>query len=90
MDNEVKHDEAKCLFYMEADGLTAYAEYRLTDDGGLDILHTVVPKPLEGKGIAALLVKTAYDYALRNGLHPVATCAYAEIWLKRHPEVAGL
>ena len=52
----------------------------------LDIIHTIVPKNLEGRGIAATLVETAYKYAKEQGLRPLATCSYAVVWLKRHPE----
>lgn len=40
-------------------------------------------------GIAAALVKAAYDFGLRNGLKLKATCSYAVKWLERHPEVNG-
>ena len=46
-----------------------------------------VPRPIEGRGIAATLVKAAYDYALANGMKPKATCSYAVRWLERHPEL---
>ncbi|WP_321333347.1 GNAT family N-acetyltransferase [uncultured Bacteroides sp.] len=88
MDYEIVHFSERNRFEMEQDGLTAYVEYKLAD-GGLDILHTIVPEPFEGKGIAGALVKTAYDYALAQGLKAKATCSYAVIWLKRHPEYAA-
>ena len=44
-------------------------------------------RPIEGRGIAATLVKAAYDYALANGMKPKATCSYAVRWLERHPEL---
>lgn len=82
----IKHNEAGRRFITEVDGLTAHVEYQLTDDGGLDILHTIVPKEIGGRGIASALVKAAYDYARGNGMRPVATCPYAVVWLQRHPE----
>ena len=63
----------------------AYMKDRLRGDA-LDIIHTIVPKNLEGRGIAATLVETAYKYAKEQGLRPLATCSYAVVWLKRHPE----
>ena len=86
MDYEIIHQPEHQLFKTEVDGRTAFAQYRLVDNS-LDIIHTIVPKPLEGRGIAAALVKTAYDFALRNGLKPKATCSYAVKWLERHPEL---
>lgn len=85
MDYEVKHDEAEHIFFADVDGVRAYAEYVRTDSA-LDITHTIVPKEIGGRGIAACLVQAAYDYARQNGLRPVGTCAYAAVWLKRHPE----
>lgn len=86
---EIMHDERNRKFMTVVDGFSAHVEYRLTADGGLDILHTIVPKEIEGRGIASALVKAAYDYARNYGLTPVATCPYAVVWLQRHPEYAG-
>ena len=85
MDYEIIHQPDQHLFKTNVEGRTAFAQYRIIN-GGLDIIHTIVPKPLEGQGIAAALVKAAYDYALANGYMPKATCSYAVIWLQRHPE----
>ncbi|SEG21860.1 GNAT family N-acetyltransferase [Parabacteroides chinchillae] len=85
MEYQIVHYPEKHRFETEVDGIKAYVEYRLYD-GGLDILHTVVPRPIEGRGIAAALVKHAYDYARSNRLRALATCSYAVVWLNRHPE----
>ncbi|MEG1161677.1 GNAT family N-acetyltransferase [Bacteroides sp.] len=84
MDYEITHQPEQSLFQTQVEGRTAFVQYRLID-GSLDIIHTIVPRPLEGKGIAAALVKAAYDYALAQGLRPSATCSYAVKWLERHP-----
>lgn len=86
---DIKHDEAGRRFVTEVDGCTAHVEYQLTADGGQDILHTIVPKEIEGRGIASALVKATYDYARSKGLKPLATCPYAAVWLQRHPEYLG-
>lgn len=85
---EIIHNEKQHRFYTEIEGHTAYVAYNLTDKG-LDIRHTIVPDALSGRGIAAALVKAAYDYAMSQGLKPIATCSYAVAWLKRHPEYDG-
>lgn len=84
MEYEVKHDEAARRFYVETDGETGYAEY-VVKDGALDVIHTIVPKAIGGRGIAAAVVEAAYRYARRAGLRPEATCPYAAVWLQRHP-----
>ena len=86
MEYEIEHQPEQKLFKTEVEGRTAFVQYRLLN-GGLYIIHTIVPRPLEGQGIAAALVKAAYDYAVANGLKPKATCSYAVAWLQRHPEV---
>lgn len=82
---EIVHDQEHRRFQTSVEGHTAYVEYDI-HDGMLNILHTVVPSPVEGRGIASALVRHAFDYALRQGLKPEATCSYARTWLARHPE----
>lgn len=84
----IEHDLQKTEFRTSVDGHTAHLIYRLSD-GGLDVRHTLVPDEIGGRGIASVLVKAAYDYALAHNLTPVATCSYAVKWLERHPEYHG-
>lgn len=86
MEYEIVHQPQQQMFKTVVDGRTAFVQYRLLN-GSLDIIHTVVPKPIEGRGIASALVKAAYEYAAANGLKPEATCRYAFVWLERHPEL---
>lgn len=81
---EIVHDVSHCLFETVVDGVRAYVSY-VIDNDCLDIEHTIVPPEIGGRGIAAALVKEAYDYALAQGLTPCASCEYAAAWLKRHP-----
>ena len=85
---EIIHEPSKHTFKTIVDGYTGYVTYTIYD-GKLDIRHTVVPKEIGGRGIAAQLVKATYDYALEQRMRPVATCSYALIWLQRHPEYQG-
>ncbi len=82
---EVVHRQDLRQFFVEEDGLVAYVSYKI-HAGNLDIKHTVVPKELGGRGIASMLVQTAFDYAREQGLKPMATCPYARGWLEKHPE----
>lgn len=83
---EVTHRPERHRFEIEKEGMTAFVEYEL-EEGALDVMHTIVPPPLEGQGIASALVEVAYEYADKEGLKPKATCSYAVAWLKRHPRV---
>lgn len=85
MDYKIMHLPDKNRFETTIDGLTSFVQYTV-DGKEFDIIHTIVPRPLEGQGIAAALVKKGYDYARKMGLIPVASCSYAAAWLKRHPD----
>ncbi|MCD7850148.1 MAG: N-acetyltransferase [Parabacteroides sp.] len=87
MDYTITHYPEKNRFETTLDGVTAFVQYRLSGDR-LDIIHTIVPPAIEGRGVAAALVKHAYDYAIEHGMKPLATCSYAVAWLHRHPEYA--
>lgn len=64
---EVIHRPERNRFELEKNGMTAFVEYEV-EDGALDIMHTIVPPPLEGKGIAAALVEATYKYASAPGV----------------------
>lgn len=89
MAREIKHVPEHCRFETTVDGCTGFVKYRI-DNEALDILHTVVPKAIEGQGVGADLVRGAYNYARDNKLKCLATCSFAVIWLKRHPEYEAL
>jgi len=83
--NEIQHKPDEGRFEIWRDGSVAYVEYDV-HDGALDIMHTIVPFNLEGKGIGSELVAAAYDWGRKQNLAPVATCRFAHVWLQRHPE----
>ena len=76
MEYEIIHQPEQKLFKTEVDGRTAFVQYRLIGDS-LDIIHTIVPQPIEGRAIAAALVKAAYAYAIAEGKKPKATSSNA-------------
>ena len=81
---DIHHNIDTHVVRTEIEGLTACAEYAVFP-GRLDILHVEVPKPLEGRGIAAELVRFICDYAREQHMQITATCSYAKVWLQRHP-----
>ncbi|MDD4638062.1 MAG: GNAT family N-acetyltransferase [Bacteroidales bacterium] len=85
MDYKILHVPEKQRFETEQECVVAYVEYQVKGDS-FDIVSTQVPQPLEGRGVGTSLVRFAYQYAVDNGLKPKATCPFAAIWLKRHPE----
>lgn len=89
MDHKVIHKPEINRFEATLDGYTGYVEY-YPDCGSIDILHTVVPMKIEGRGVAASLVKAAYEYAKENGLKVIPSCSYAVMWSRRHPEYESI
>jgi predicted GNAT family acetyltransferase len=89
MDLQIEHDRAAQRFTTVVDGHRAVVDYQL-DDGVMAIMHTGVPGPIEGRGIAGALTRAALDTARAEGWRVVARCAYAAAYLRRHPGDADL
>ena len=85
METNVIHDEKNREFYLLTEEVKSYVSYEMIGEEMLDLQHTIVPKAVSGRGIAAQLVQTACDYARTQGYKIRATCAYAQVWLERHP-----
>jgi len=88
MERIIIHNEQTKKFETVEDGVTGYVQYE-TYPGGLDLTHTIVPKPIEGRGIAAAIVKHVLDYAGKNGLKIRPTCSYVKVYIERHKEEYG-
>lgn len=85
----VSHNAAASRFEAIVDGLLCEAVYRL-DGRTMRVHHTGVPPPLEGRGIAAALVRAVFEHAAANGLQVDPLCSYVRAWTRRHPEVGSL
>lgn len=86
---EIEHNAARGCFYTVVDGLQSVADYRI-EDGRMLFTHTGVPQALEGRGIAAALVKQAFEWARAQQLQVVPLCSYVRTYLQRHPEYQEL
>lgn len=85
MNYEITHNKDTHRFETIVEGCIGYVEYH-PYQGTIDIVHTIVPAKIEGRGVAAALVKAVYEYARENDLKVIPSCSYAMIWSKRHPE----
>ena len=63
--------------------------YRIDGDV-LDLVHTEVPRELEGRGIASDLASAALAYAAEQGMLVRPTCPFVRSYLERHPTSARL
>lgn len=86
---EVRHNPAASRFEAAVAGRLCVADYRLVD-GVMRIHHTAVAPDLEGRGIAAQIVRAALAYAEANGLKVEPWCGYVRAYMKRHPETLHL
>jgi len=76
-------------FELDADGHIAFSEYKRAD-GVLTILHTEVPKELEGRGIGSSLIRGVLDTARTEGLKVKPLCPFAKTYIEHNPEYADL
>ena len=56
----------------------------------LDLVHTEVPGPLQGRGYGDLLVDAAFQYARNEKVRIIPTCSFVQHYLTKHPELAAL
>ena len=89
MPQTVQHLPDRHRFEVHAEGAVAELEYR-TDGAVMTILHTEVPEPIGGRGIAGSLVAAALDEARARGWKVDPACPYAATWMERHPESSSL
>lgn len=89
MSRDIKHDSVEKRFEWTEEGLLSFQTYDY-QDGVMTILHTEVPEAAGGRGIAGDLTRTALDTARANGWKVKAQCAYADAFIRRHPEYLDL
>lgn len=84
-DLDIQHRPEQGRFEATVEGLRCELDYRLST-GRMHITHTGVPRPLEGRGIAAALVQHALTWARQEQLKVDPVCSYVAVYLRRHPE----
>lgn len=85
MKRVIIHKEDIRRFETEEDGFTGYVQYEL-NEGIIDLTHTIVPKEIEGRGVAASIVAYALEYAREKGLKVKPTCVYIKTYIERHKD----
>jgi uncharacterized protein len=89
MSNNVRDNTERHRFELDAHGHIAFSNYRRSGTL-LTILHTEVPKELEGRGIGSTLARGILDLARAQNLKVDAVCPFVKAYLDRHPEYADL
>lgn len=81
----IQHHPEQGRFVALVDGHRGVIEYRQAD-GVMTITHTEVAPALEGRGVAAALMKAALAHAAADDLKVDPQCSYASGYMRRHPE----
>lgn len=89
MSDDVRDNPTRQRFEIDLDGHTAFATYKRAD-GVLTILHTEVPKELNGRGIGSKLARGVLDSARTQGLKVKPLCPFVASYMDKHPEYADL
>jgi uncharacterized protein len=89
MSSAVRDNQALSRFELDANGVTAFANYKL-GDGVVSILHTETPVEARGQGIASKLVAGALDIVRARGLKVIPRCAFVRVYVAKHPDVNDL
>jgi uncharacterized protein len=85
----VRDNKALGRFELDAEGATAFANYRVTPQAVV-ITHTETPRALRGRGIASELIKGSLDLIRADGHKVIAGCGFVVDYLYKHPEYSDL
>jgi uncharacterized protein len=89
MASVVRDNAAFSRFELDADGVTAFMNYRLA--GNVMMLdHTETPVAARGRGIASQLVENVLQIARARGFKIVPRCPFVRAYLAKHPEFSDL
>ena len=89
MASAVRDNPAQNQFEMDTDAGLAFARYR-RDGAILTVLHTEVPRAIEGRGLGSRLVRGMLDIARKRGDKVVPLCGFVRAFIARNPGYADL
>jgi len=85
----VRDNPALSRFELDADGVTAVANYTL-DGGVMTLTHTEVPPQARHGGVASRLIEGALAAVRARGLKIVPRCSFVKAYVDQHPDVRDL
>jgi len=89
MKYEIRNNQSRQRFETLVDDVLCVIDYELHDTN-LSLTHVLVPKPLEGRGIAGELTRAALDWARTENYRVIPVCPYVQAWLRRRPDYQDL
>lgn len=84
-DIELINNEENHNFELFIDGQRSFIDYQIKGQK-MYLVHTEVPKELQGRGVAEALVEKAFVFIEINNLVLVPLCSYVQAFLRKHPE----
>ncbi len=86
----VRHEADLRRFVLHQPGesgeaILRYEEQEEGDQLVFNMTSTEVPQSMEGRGMAASLVRTACEYARRNDVKIIPTCTFVQAYIESHP-----
>ena len=82
---EVTNNKENLQFEVRLDGHMAELVYRVRGNS-IYLMHTGVPEPIGGRGIASELAKHALNYSQSQGYEIVVYCPFVKAYIEKHPE----
>jgi predicted GNAT family acetyltransferase len=82
-DFPVANNVERSRFEADVDGHTAVLDY-LLDGDAIAFTHTLVPVPVQDRGVGSALARTALDYAEAHGLRVEPRCAFVAAFVEEH------
>lgn len=76
------------IVYMVSDEVKGEVDFNINGDSA-NIYHTYVDGDLRGQGIAAELVKRAFEYLGENNYKIKCSCSYAKKWAIKNGKIIG-
>jgi predicted GNAT family acetyltransferase len=89
MTSSVRDNIALSRFELDADGVTAFMNYRLDGDV-IRLEHTETPPQARGRGIASQLTAGVLEIVRKRGLKVVPRCPFVRAYLAQHPQFSDL
>jgi len=86
---EVSQNNIESRFEVRSKENVAFLQYEVSGNS-INILHTEVPRALEGKGLGGRLARAALEFARESGLKVVPFCSFVGGYIRKHPEYLPL
>ena len=87
MEPPVNKEEKRFVIY--AEGKEVYVKFEMKNNK-MDLDHTYTNPELRGKGLAALVVRAALEFAKGNNLKVIPTCSYVRSFISKNEEYQEL